>query len=78
MKAAPHRDTFTFPGTPAGEELRTHLAKSLTHCGVAFELGEEDLTHGALTFHVLTLVKTGKRPGEGQIAARMKESKAHD
>ena len=77
MKAAPHRDTFTFPDTPAGEELRTHLAKSLTHYGIAFELGEEDLTHcGILTFHVLTLVTTGKRPGEGVIAAELKARKA--
>ena len=67
-------DKYTFPSTPAGEALRTHLAESLRKHGFTVALTEEDITHGSLTFHILVLTKTGKRPGEGAIAAAMKEN----
>ena len=69
-------DTFTFPATPTGEALRANLVNSLEACGITFTLSEEDITHHSLTFHVLKLVKTGKRPNEGKIASEMKERKA--
>lgn len=68
-------DTFTFPSTPAGAELRLNLMNTFLHHGMAFRVFEENWEAAGLTFRVLRLEKLGKRPGEGQIAQAMKARK---
>ena len=67
MTEKPQLERYTFPSTLAGEELRTNLAESLTANGFTVELGEEKFITT-----ILTLTRTGKRIGEGEIAANMK------
>lgn len=69
-------DTFTFANTPEGAERRTALADIYKCQGIATRAFEEDWTNGDLTTHVLRLEVTGKRKGEGQIAADMKARKS--
>jgi hypothetical protein len=72
-------DKYMLPNTEQGAALRANLAASLMDAGFAVELRHETLQVGEENFTVLTLLKTGKRVGEGQIAARMmKEQKAFD
>lgn len=68
-------DLYTFPDTEAGRENRKKLAAGLRKSGLTAELTEGNVTTDGLTFHVLMLVKSGKRPTEGVIARDMKARK---
>lgn len=62
-------ETFHFPNNEHGKKMRANLAKIMREGGREVEETEE-----VITITVLKL-KVGKRPGEGQIAANMKERK---
>lgn len=62
-------DTYNFPDNEHGREMRGTLAKTLRENGREVQETEE-----VITIKILKLV-VGKRPGEGQIAANMKERK---
>lgn len=70
------RFRFSFPNTEAGRELRRNLAESFTKNEIAFREFEEIMNGNEGDRNwlcvLLTLEVTGKRPGEGQIAAEMK------
>ena len=69
---------YYFPKTEAGETLRRDLAKSMTHHGITFRESEEVMSgasDGGWLCVLLILEITGKRPGEGRIAADMKARK---
>ena len=61
-------DRYMFTNDERGMEIRANLKAGLLSCGRTVEEGEETL----LGFEYLTLTVTGKRPGEGQIAASIK------
>lgn len=65
-------DTYTFPNTEAGRDLRIELVDGLIRCGIAFFEYTEDVK-GTVGGAVLKLEITGKRPGAGRIARDMKE-----
>ena len=71
-------DKYMLPNTEQGAALRAHIAESLALEGIETTNTIEYIEVGSLEFGVLVLTKLGKRKLEGQIAARMKESKAHD
>ncbi len=59
---------FHFPDNEHGREMRANLAKTLRKDGREVEEIEE-----VVTVKILKLMVHGKRPGEGQIAANMKD-----
>ncbi len=69
-------DTYTLPNTDAGRVLRDGVVRSLTSNGITYREYEETVAVGQLTFVLLKLEVTGKRPGEGRIAETMKERKS--
>ncbi len=70
------RDTYTFPNNNAGREYRTNIGLGYALCGIEYREYEETVQVGKLTFTLLKLEVTGKRPGEGKIAKAMKEKKS--
>jgi len=66
-------DTYTFSNTTAGRNLRTKLHVDLLLEDYTCREYSETLTvAGGNLVTLLKLERTGKRPGEGRIAADMK------
>ena len=62
---------YTFPLNETGQRLRENLVASLTRFHIPFREFQEEIAG----FTCLRLEITGKRPGEGKIAADMKARK---
>lgn len=65
-------DRYTFANTERGAELRKDTQDSLASQGITSELSEEVLEFSTGSCTLLLLTVTGRRPGEGRIAADMK------
>lgn len=66
------KDTYTFADDTRGTELCKQTRDSLASQGITSEITQETWEEDV---EVLILTVTGKRPGEGKIAADMKARK---
>jgi hypothetical protein len=69
------QNRYTFANTERGAELRRLTAESLASQGITSEESQEVLEFSTGSCTLLLLTVTGKRPGEGRIAADMKARK---
>jgi hypothetical protein len=65
-------NTYIFSNTDAGRAIRNNVAASLASQGISTEKSIEKIGETL----VLVLTVTGRRPGEGRIAADMKARRA--